>query len=252
MTTPDISDVFISLALVGVAVGVHLWQKLETTKDILVGTVRTFVQLIAIGYLLKIIFDIQSPLLIFLTFLVMTTVGAHAVADRKDQIKGTFLIGFVSIGVGAMAVLLIMLLLDVITTEARFIIPLGGMIIGNSLTATTLVIERVITDMRDNRSSVETALSLGKSWREASSKFQKNAAFSGVVWLLNFMKTVGLVAMPGTMTGMILAGADPLEAVYLQIIVVFMLLASVSITSVLTVELTVRKFFTDRDQYRKI
>lgn len=252
MSTPDLYDVFTSLLLVGLAIGVHLWKKLGTTKDILIGTVRTFVQLIAIGYLLDIIFDIESPLLIFATFLVMTTVGAHAVAEKKEQVKGTFLIGFISIGVGALVVLFVMLALDVITLEARFIIPLGGMIIGNSLTATTLVIERIMTDMRDNRPAVETALSLGKSWREASSKFQKKAAVSGVAWLLNFMKTVGLVAMPGAMTGMILAGADPLEAVYLQIIVIFMLLASVSITSALTVELTVRKFFTNRDQYRKI
>ena len=95
---------------------------------------------------------------------------------------------------------------------------------------------------------IESALALGKSWREASSRFQRDAAVAGMLYILNFLKTVGLVALPGAMTGMILAGAEPLDAILLQIVVAYMLLSAVVVTSVVALELTVRRFFTAHHQ----
>ena len=94
------------------------------------------------------------------------------------------------------------------------------------------------------------AIALGQTWREATRKFQREAVLTGMVSMLNFLKTVGIVALPGAMTGMILAGADPLEAVLLQLIVGYMLISSVTITSVATMELAIRQFFTTAHQYR--
>ena len=145
---------------------------------------------------------------------------------------------------GSFFTLAVMLALDIITLEARFIIPLGGMIIGNSMNATALAIDRLASDIDSNRLAIETSLSLGKSWRIASARFQRAAATAGMISILNSMKTLGIVALPGAMTGMILAGAEPLQAVFLQIIVVYMLLSAVTITSVVATELTIRKFFT--------
>jgi putative ABC transport system permease protein len=109
-----------------------------------------------------------------------------------------------------------MLLLDIIKFEARFIIPLSGMIISNAMNAASLTINRVSSEINSNRLAIETALSLGKNRRESSSTYRKHAVVAGMTSILNFLKTVGIVALPGAMTGMILAGVDPLEAVTLR------------------------------------
>ena len=149
---------------------------------------------------------------------------------------------------GSLLTLGAMLLLNIITLEARFIIPLSGMIIGNSMNASALTVNRINADIRNNRLAIETALALGKSWRDATLPYQKEAAVAGMLSMLNFMKTVGIVALPGAMTGMILAGAEPFDAVLLQIVVGYMLLSAVTITSVVALELAVRRFFTSCHQ----
>jgi putative ABC transport system permease protein len=214
------------------------------------GSVRTFVQLIAVGYALELIFDLESLWLIALAILIMMTVGAHAASSRIKQSEGAFQITFAAMIIGSLFTLAAMLLLDIIPLEARYVIPLAGMIISNSMNASALAIDRLVSDIQSNRPAIETALSLGKSWRVASGKFQRDAATTGMISILNFMKTVGIVALPGAMTGMILAGAEPLDAVLLQVIVAYMLLSSVTITSVVAVELTVRRFFTPFHQLR--
>jgi len=250
MTSPTITQVLLSLVLVAISIAVARWWRIPVAKDMALGSVRTFVQLIAVGYALELIFDLESLWLITLAILIMITVGAHAASSRIKQSKGAFPVTFTAMIVGSLFTLVAMLLLDIIPLEARYVIPLAGMIISNSMNASALAIDRLVSDIQSNRPAIETALSLGKSWRVASGKFQRDAATTGMISILNFMKTVGIVALPGAMTGMILAGAEPLEAVLLQVIVAYMLLSSVTITSVVAVELTVRRFFTPFHQLR--
>ncbi len=250
MTSPTITQVLLSLVLVAISIGVAKWWRIPVAKDMALGSVRTFIQLIAVGYALELIFDLESLWLIALAILIMMTVGAHAASSRIKESKGAFQITFAAMIVGSLFTLAAMLLLDIIPLEARYVIPLAGMIISNSMNASALAIDRLVSDIQNNRPAIETALSLGKSWRVASGKFQRDATTTGMISILNFMKTVGIVALPGAMTGMILAGAEPLEAVLLQVIVAYMLLSSVTITSVVAVELTVRKFFTPFHQLR--
>jgi putative ABC transport system permease protein len=250
MTSPTITQVLLSLVLVAISIAVARWWRIPVAKDMALGSVRAFVQLIAVGYALELVFDLESLWLIALAILIMITVGAHAASSRIKQSKGAFPVTFTAMIVGSLFTLAAMLLLDIIPLEARYVIPLAGMIISNSMNASALAIDRLVSDIRSNRPAIETALSLGKSWRVASGKFQRDAATTGMISMLNFMKTVGIVALPGAMTGMILGGAEPLEAVLLQIIVAYMLLSSVTITSVIAVELTVRKFFTPFHQLR--
>ena len=116
------------------------------------------------------------------------------------------------------------------------------------MNACTLSIDRLVSDVKNNRLAIETSLSLGKTWNQASQRYQKEATTTGMISILNFMKTVGLVALPGAMTGMILGGAEPLEAVLLQLVVAYMLLSAVTITSIVVVQLTIRQFFTNYHQ----
>ncbi len=250
MTTPGFTQVALALVLVAIAVAVGRWRGLSVSRDMTFGSIRAVIQLVAVGYALQFIFDLESTWLIGLAMLIMLTVGAHAASGRVKSLKGSFAIALVAIFVGSSVTMGTMLILDIITFEARYVIPLSGMIIGNAMNASALAVERLASDIRSNRLRLETSLALGKSWRSASRDYQRAAARTGMISILNFLKTVGIVALPGAMTGMILAGADPLEAVLLQIIVAYMLLAAVTVTSVAAVEMTVRKFFTGDHQLK--
>lgn len=244
------TEVFLSLVLVAIAIAVGRWWKIPVQKEMIWGTFRSFIQLVAVGYALEFIFNLDNIGLIFAVIMIMISVGAYTVAGRTKNTPSSFFIAFISITIGSLITLGLMLLLRIITFEARFIIPLAGMIISNSMNASTLTINRIASDIRTNRLRIETALALGKTWREASKTFQQDAVIAGMTMILNFMKTAGIVALPGAMTGMILAGAEPLKAVLLQVIVGYMLLSSVSISSVIALELTVRKYFTPYQQLK--
>lgn len=243
MTSPGYFEVLLSLILVVLSIVISRIWKIPVAKDMAFGSVRAFIQLVAVGYALDIIFDLQSALLIILAILIMITVGAQAASSRVKKVNKVFLITLISMLIGSLVTIGLMLAFKIISFEAKYIIPLGGMIIGNSMNASALTIDRLHSDILSNRAAVESSLALGKSWRESSAKFIRNSATAGMISILNFMKTVGIVALPGAMTGMILAGANPLDAVLLQIIVAYMLLMAVVLTSVVTVEITIRKFF---------
>ena len=244
MNDPDFVDVAISVALVVVAIVVSWRWKIPVQKDMALGSVRAFVQLVAVGYVLRYIFDLESFWLILAAIMVMLIVGAWVAADRVKNVSGAFVVTFTAMALGSLLTLGLMLAVGLITPEARYVIPLAGMLASNSMNAATLTIRRISTDVEDHKLAIESALALGKSWREATRPYQREAATAGMISMLNFMKTVGIVALPGAMTGMILAGAEPLKAVLLQLMVGYMLLSAVTITSVVTLELTVRKFFT--------
>lgn len=250
MNAPGFLDVAIGLVLVAIALAVSRFWKIPVQKEMSIGAVRAFVQLVAVGFALKYIFALESLWLIGLALLVMLLVGAREASSRVKHIEKPFWIAFGAMTLGSIVTLAVMLLTGLITLEAKFVIPLGGMLISNSMNASTLTSKSLYTSLTENRLAIETALALGKPWREASRTYQRFAAGQGLVSILNFMKTVGIVALPGAMTGMILAGAEPLQAVLLQLIVGYMLLSAVTITTVVTLELVVRQFFTEHDQFR--
>ena len=242
------SEVFWSALLVVLAIALTLWWKIPVQKDLAFGSIRAFIQLVAVGYVLKYIFEIESGWLIHLAIVIMTLVGAQTAAARIKEIKRPIVVTFLAIGIGSAVTIGLLVALRVITMEARYLIPLAGMIISNSMNAASLTINRLISDVRGNRDAIETALALGRSWRGASRQLQKDAVVAGMLPTLNFLKTVGIVALPGAMTGMILAGVEPIKAILLQIVVAYMLAAAVSITSVVALEMTVRRFFSPHHQ----
>lgn len=250
MTGVRLENVLVSLVLALVALSIGFFWKTTVQKNMAVGIVRSFVQLIAVGYALKYVFALESVWLVCLVIFVMILVGSQASYSLSKKARGAFYISFISIAAGSVVTLSFMLLLDIIRFEARFIIPLSGMIISNAMNAASLTINRVSSEISSNRLAIETALSLGKSRRESSGAYRKQAVVAGMTSILNFLKTVGIVALPGAMTGMILAGVDPLEAVFWQLIVGYMLLSSVTISSIIAVELTTLKYFTPYHQLR--
>jgi putative ABC transport system permease protein len=236
-------QVLMAAVLVLVAFILARLKSIPLEKEIGFGAIRAFIQLVAVGYALEFIFNSQSIWLLLLSVTVMLVVGAYTAGKRAEHFKNGFKISMFAITIGSLGTLGLMLALQIISAEARYIIPLSGMIISNSMNATSVAFNRIGADLKSSRSAIETALSLGKSWREASRPYYREAVKAGMIFILNFFKTVGIVALPGAMTGMILAGVSPLDAVLIQVIVGYMLLSSVTISAIISTELAIRRFF---------
>ncbi len=237
------TPVFAALSLVIISGLISRFLELGIEKELIVNTLRSFGQLILIGYLLEYIFSIEFVPLFFLVIFIMSLIGGKTVKDRAPSIPAGFWLGSFSILIGAYTSIGLMLALGVISTDPKYIIPLGGMLVGNAMNGCSLSMERLYRELKNNREKIELALSLGATSDKASDFSVKESVKAGMMPMLNFMKIVGLVQLPGAMTGMILAGASPIEAVKLQLIVVYMLLSGTSISTTVAILLSRRKMF---------
>ncbi len=243
-------EVAIAVSLMVLAVILSRWQRVGTEKELIIGTIRSFVQLVAVGYALEFIFDLENIFALLGTLMIMILIGSHTASRRAPGIPRVRMISFLAITAGSTVTLGLMLATGIIQAKAQYFIPLGGMTVGNSMNCSALVMERLHSEVTGNRLAVETALSLGKNWRQAVDTFFRKAVKAGMMSMLNFFKVVGIVTLPGAMTGMILAGAPPLKAVFIQIIVGYMITAAVTVTGIVTAHLTVRQMFTSADQLK--
>jgi putative ABC transport system permease protein len=237
-----------ALVLVGLAMGISRWQKLGLEKDMLIAVVRSFIQLIAIGYALQFIFDADHPFFTFLVIGVMVGVGGYTAGQRGQHVPRSKRVATLSISIGTILTLGLLIALSVFPFGPQYIIPIAGMVVGNAMTATGVVMARLRDDLKLQRAEVEAALALGATKQQASLGQMRRALTTGMAPLIDRTKTVGLISLPGAMTGMILAGASPLEAVQLQIIVMYMLIGAVAFSGLTAVFLTYRQFFTPAHQ----
>jgi putative ABC transport system permease protein len=237
-----------ALILVLAAMGISRWQRVGLEKDMLVAIARAFVQLLAIGYALDLIFNSNHPLWILVTVLVMVIIAGYTAGARAARVPRSRLVATIAVSVGAALTLGLLLLLQVFPFEPRFIIPIAGMVVGNCMTVTALVMSRLRDDVRLQKAQIEAALALGATSRQAATGQLRRSLATGMTPIVDNTKTVGLISLPGAMTGMILAGASPLEAVQLQIIVMYMLIGAGAFAGLTAAFLTYRQFFTPAHQ----
>ena len=246
---PDLSgavgypEVAMAVVLVVVAAAVSRYRALGLERDMAVATVRSFAQLLAVGYVLAFVFDGHGWLtLVVLAFMVATaslTAGA-----RARRVPGARWIAAASLAVASIGTLGVLVGAGIVPFRARAVVPLGSMVISNAMTATALVMTRLRDDLASHRREVEARLSLGLTSHDASLPWHRAALRGGMLSIVDTTKVVGLVALPGAMTGMILAGATPLAAIRLQLVVMYMLLGGNAFASVVAGELTIRRLFT--------
>jgi UDP-glucose/iron transport system permease protein len=244
----QLARIVAALALVLLAAVISRWQRLDLEKDILLASVRAFVQLIAIGYALTLIFAIDSPAAILALLAVMTLIAGYTSGKRGRGVPHSGRVALLSIAFGASLTLGLLVALGVFEFTAQQIVPIAGMVIGNTMNVCSLVMGRVRDEVTGRSAEIETALALGATGRRASQPHLRTALHAGMTPIVDSTKTVGLIQLPGAMTGMILAGAAPLEAVQLQIIVMYMLIGAAAFTGLAAVWLTYRQFFTVNEQ----
>lgn len=248
MNNISIISLVISSSLVFIALLFSYWQKLKLEKDIVIGVVRAVVQLVIIGYILEYVFGCKNPIFTTLLLLFMVFNAAYNAAKRGKAVKNGLAISFLSIAVGAAVTLLILVLSEIIQYEPYQIIPVGGMIIGNAMVALGLCYNQIASDFKNKREEVETKLSLGADILPSSMEIIRNSIKTGMLPTIDSAKTLGIVMLSGMMTGLILAGAPPMEAIKYQLMVTFMLLSTTSISSFIACYLSYRGFFNKRKQ----
>ena len=243
-------DVVLSLALVGIAIAVSAWQRVNLEKDMTVATVRSFVQLVAVGYILNYIFG-GHGWLTALALGVMVGTASITSATRARQVPGSWIIALAAIGVATAATLGVLAALRIVPTAARAIIPLGSMVISGAMNTTSLVMIRLRDDLASNRREIEARLCLGQTGRQAALPWLRSSLRSGMLPSVDSTKVVGLVALPGAMTGMILAGASPTAAVRVQLVVLYMLLGGTAFAALVAGHLTMGRLLTGSHQLIK-
>lgn len=247
----DVALVF-SVSFIFLAMIISYWQDLKLEKDLAIGAVRAFVQLTAVGYVLKFIFDLAGWQYMIPMIVVMVLVAGKNAARRGEGLPGAFILVTLSIALAELVTMTMLVNLKIIPFTPRYVIPLSGMIIGNAMVASGLALNRLRGEIAARRAEILAALALGATSRQAVEPALKASVKAGMIPTVDAMKTVGLVQLPGMMTGQIIAGASPIEAVKYQILVQFMLSASVGLTSMLVCLLSYRKLFTPAHLLRSL
>ncbi|RCX14347.1 putative ABC transport system permease protein [Anaerobacterium chartisolvens] len=244
----DITSLLIASSLVLVTLFFSYWQKLKLEKETIISVIRSIIQLIAVGYVLEYVFGFKSPVFTTLLLIFMIFNAAYNAAKRGKAIKNGLTISFLSIAAGTVVTLAVLVFSKTIQYEPYQIIPVSGMIISNAMVALGLCYKQIASDFKNKREEVETKLSLGADILPSSIEIIRDSIKTGMLPTIDSAKTLGIVSLPGMMTGLILAGTSPMEAIKYQIMVTFMLLSTTSISSFIACYMSYRGFFNGRKQ----
>jgi putative ABC transport system permease protein len=243
------SDLAVSASLVVLDAVLSMVLALRLHRQIAVAAVRMVVQLVAIGYVLKLIFALDNPAATLAIVLVMILVAAREVAARPERKFRD--LSNIGLGAGSVALATLLTAILALTTAIRphpwyaprYAVPLAGIILGNVLNASSLTLDSLLSSAAQGRDAIEARLCLGQPYWRAISEPLRTAIRRGLLPIINQMSAAGIVTLPGIMTGQILAGLDPIEAVKYQILLMFLLsggsgLAAVSIAYLTALRLT--------------
>ncbi|CAL9761211.1 unnamed protein product [Musa acuminata subsp. burmannicoides] len=234
----------VSTAVVVMAVVLSFSQKLGLEGEMVQATVRSFLQLSVVGFVLQFIFAQKNAGWVLLAYLFMVSVAGYTAGRRAAHVpRGKWIAG-ASILIGTTATMFLPIALDVLPFTPQFFIPVSGMMVGHAMAVTGVTMKQLHEDIKAQRNLVEAALALGATPRQAT---MQQATRSLVVALspdLDSVKTVGLITLPGTMTGLIMGGASPMEAIQLQIVITNMLVGACVMSSILSTYLCLPVFFT--------
>ena len=250
----DVFDLIIAATLVLITGLLSVVFRLGMERRLLVATLRTVVQLLLVGYALQWVFHVHSaPVLVVILVLMTFAAGRAAVARIARRYPGIHRHAFFTLVLSG-TVTTFTVTQAVIGVQPwyrpQYVIPLLGMVLGNSLTGISLCLDHFLESLQERRELVEMELAHGASRWEAARGPLSEAIRRGMIPIINSMMVVGIVSLPGMMTGQILAGADPVAAVKYQIVVMFMIAAASSLGSILVGMMAYRRLFNERHQLR--
>jgi putative ABC transport system permease protein len=236
-----------SLVLIAVAVVLSGWQQLHLSRSIFWASARAAAQLFVVGWALKLVLDPDAPVAwAWLWVAVMVLFAGVTIRSRAREVPGILLLGTLAMLAVVVVSLSVIFGFGIFPAEGRTIVPLAGMMIGNPMTATVVCGRRIVAGLSDNRAEVEARLALGHSWSDASRPYVRDAMRTALIPQIENTKALGLVFLPGAMTGLLLAGADASDAVSVQLAIMYLILGSVAVSvTVVGLGLTRRLFTSD-------
>ena len=249
-------DLVIAAGMVLAAAGLSFWQQLAISKRLLIAAARTVLQLLLIGLVLKWLFAHQALYWVLAWgFVIVLVAGREAIVRQQYRFTGgwSYKLSTFSIFVSSFSVSFFVLLAVIQQTPwylPQYAIPLLSMVIGNTMTAVALALDQLTTQAWQQRAVIENRLALGETAWQAISDIRRNSIRVGMIPIINAMATAGLVNLPGMMTGQILSGVSPLEAVKYQILIMFMISTAAAIGSIIAVGFGAQHIFDARQRLR--
>lgn len=232
-------DLLVAAALLIIPAVISISLRLGLHKSLAIAAIRTTLQLALLGLVLDWVFALNAWYSVLAILFVMLVAASRAAINRsKHRFSGAVVLAFVSLVVATAGVTLAstQLVLDLDPWwRPQYVIPLMGMLLGNGLTGISLSLDRILNDLVQKRPEIEARLALGASPWRALLPCIREAVRTGMIPIINTMMIVGLVSLPGMMTGQILAGADPADAVAYQILIMFMIASATSLGTILLV-----------------
>lgn len=244
----SILSLILSFTLVLVAMFVSWKEKLGLNKEIMIAMIRMVVQLVIVGFILTYIFQLDSKIVTVLVMLFMVVNAAWNASKRADKIPHAFRISLVSIMLGVVLSLLVLVLSGSIKFIPAQMIPINGMLVGNAMGVIGLSFRNLNQAFHQSEALVNEKLALGATVKQASQEIIQEAIKGSLQPTIDTARTVGLVLLPGMMTGMMFAGTVPLKAIMYQILIYFMMMATSTITSYLAVYQGYTYYFNRNEQ----
>ncbi len=241
-------SLLMATVLIAMAVIVSYQQKMRLELEILHSALRAVVQLVVVGYVLHFIFGADHPLFTGGVLLVMLISAAINGGKRGAGIKHASWIAGVSIGIGAVLTLAVLLSANVLSFTPYQMIPVGGMVMSGAMVAVGLCFRQITTSFKSRQQEIQIKLALGATPMQACKAILRAALIFSLQPTIDSAKTLGIVSLPGMMTGLILAGMSPMEAIKYQIIVIFMSFSTISIAIAIAGYLSCRQFFNAKEQ----
>lgn len=237
-------------AFVPVTLAVYLSHSLKMglAKDIQLAVFRSSAQLIITGFVLKFAFEGEGLLMSMCLVLFMVLIAGHTAGERAKMLPNSRLVATLSLIVGCVGILTLILMMKAFPMRPRFIIPTAGYVIGNSMSMVGGTLNRLYHDIRLHKGQIEAALALGASPYQAVHHHVQHAVAQGMGPMVDSLKTAGLISLPGSMTGMLMGGSSPLEAVQMQLQVLYMLLGCAAVSSTISSFLGWHMMFTKSQQ----
>lgn len=241
-----------ALGLMAIAIALSAWQKLGLEWHLALATGRTVLQLSVVGYVLAIVFEFKHPLLVLLVLggmlVVATIVARNRISPKIPRLIP--LVGGSILTATALTLLYTNLLVLQPPTwyDPQYLIPLGGIVLGNAMNGAAIAGERLVSTLNTSQLEIETHLSLGATPQQAVAQYRRDAIKAGLIPTINTMMVVGLVTLPGIMTGQLLSGVNPLIAAAYQAIIIFMLAFATLITTLLVTTGLCRQHFNQSAQ----
>ncbi|MEO0495091.1 MAG: iron export ABC transporter permease subunit FetB [Actinomycetota bacterium] len=242
----------LSTILVVITIVLSLWRQLGLTREIVTACVRAAAQLAVVGLALGLVIDDDAPLVFSWIWIVgMVAFAAQSTQNRVGDRLSVRAVAAAAYGAATAAAIAVLFGLQVFPLEARALVPLAGMMVGNALGAVVLVAKRLIAEVDEHGDEVEARLALGLTARDAFAPHARRALRQALIPQIEKTKAVGIVFLPGAMVGLVLAGVDAQDAVLVQAAVMFLVLGSVAITATVMTLGVSRALFTPDHRLRR-